>query len=478
MARQKITALLLIGILLSGIVSCGGDGKTNDQTTTTSDSEPVETADPLLPSDTKKYDGRTFTVLTTEKLGNVYSEEQNGSPVNDAIYERDRRTEEELDVKINFHSAGPTINDVYPAVKASVMAGDKDYDLIIAHTNYDLTSYVSDDLILDWNTVPHVDFEKVYWNSNIIDQLSINGRSPYAVSDIYIGDTVFLLLNKKLAEDMRLGNLYDYVYDGKWTWELLSKISADITGDVDGNGEMDSLDRYGVVSNVAGSAWLLRNIPGSCGQMIYKNGKDGLELVVNNEKTQKILEMANSLFHGGGGYFLEAGEVVGNGVEEFNRGTYLTYFVSSGSAAMSFNNLDFDYGVLPLPKYDEAQENYCSISWSNNIMIPRTADADFSGMVAEWMSYYGNRLIRPKFYNSLMSVRFAQDEETVDMLDIIFNSIDFDPGMSFKSANFYFYFDNMVRQGSSDFASYYQSSLASELDYIERLNTAFESFGK
>ena len=475
MTKHRITALLLVGFLAAGIVSCGGDGK--DQVTTpanTTSSESVETADPLLPKDTKKFDGREFTIVTTDMLSYLFAEEQTGGLINDAIYERDRMTEDELDVKIKFHIAGSSGSDVYPAVKASVMAGDKDYDLIISHVNSDLTSYVADNIILDWKTIPHVDFDKVYWNSNIIDSLSVNGKSPFAVSDMYISDTIFLVLNKKLAEDLKLGKLYDYVYDGTWTWELLSKISADVMNDVDGNGVMDGLDRYGVVVNTTGSAWMLRNVPGSCGQMIYKNGKNGIELVVNNEKTQKILEMAVSLFNGGGGYQLEnATPDVG-----FANGTYLTYFAFTSSAATAFNNLEFDYGVLPLPKYDEVQKNYTSLGWSHIMMIPNTADGDFTGYVTEWLSYFGNKLIRPKFYDSLMSVRFAQDEETVDMLDIIFNNIDFDPGMNFRSQNFYGYFDSMVSRGNSDFASYYQSSLASETRFIEKLNTSFENFGK
>ena len=130
------------------------------------------------------------------------------------------------------------------------------------------------------------------------------------------------------------------------------------------------------------------------------------------------------LFRSGGGYQLEnATPDVG-----FANGTYLTYFAFTSSAATAFNNLEFDYGVLPLPKYDEAQENYTSLGWSHIMMIPNTADADFTGLVTEWMSYYGNKLIRPKFYDSLMSVRFAQDEETVDMLDIIFNNRVYDLG--------------------------------------------------
>lgn len=480
MSRTKrLTALLLMAFLASQTFACGDTGTPDETTDNSGTTTEAETTDPLLPKETADFGEKKFTVITTSALSYIYAEEQNGSAVNDAMYERDRKTEEALNVDIGYHIAGAAIKDVFPAVSASVMAGDHDYDLIVSHVNWDLTSYVSDNIVLDWNAVPHIDFDKVYWNKNIINSLSINGKSPYAASDMFIGDTVFLLLNKKLAENMKLGNLYTYVYDGKWTWDLLAKISADISGDIDGNGEMNELDRYGVVANVSSSSWMLRNIPGSCGQMIYTNGKNGLELTVNNEQTQSILEKSVALFHGGGGYILkDSDKSTAAAVANFNRGNYLTYFVSMLSSASAYNNLDFDYGVLPLPKYDEKQENYKALSWSHNMMIPSTADAEMSGMVSEWMSYYGHKLVRPKFYDSLLSVRFAQDEETIDMLDLIWANIDYDPGMNFKSQNFYGYFDQMVKNGTSDFASFYQSSLESEENYLKTLNESFENFGK
>lgn len=477
--NKKLTALLLLAVLASQSFSCSTGEASTDTTANTAAPTKAETTDPLLPKETADFGEKKFTVITTSALSYIYAEEQNGSLVNDAMYERDRKTEEALNIDIGYHIAGAAIEDVFPAVSASVMAGDHDYDLIVSHVNWDLNSYVSDNIVLDWNTVPHVDFDKVYWNKNIINSLSINGKSPYAASDMFIGNTVFLLLNKKLAEDMKLGNLYTYVYDGKWTWDLLAKISADISGDIDGNGEMNELDRYGVVVNVSNSSWMLRNIPGSCGQKIYTNGENGLELTVNNERTQSILEKSVALFNGGGGYILNdtdksAAAVVAN----FNRGNYLTYFVSAHDSASAYNNLDFDYGVLPLPKYDEKQESYKALSWSHNMMIPSTADAEMSGMVSEWMSYYGHKLLRPKFYDSLLSVRFAQDEETIDMLDLIWENIDYDPGMTFKSKNFYGYFDDMVKASTSDFASFYQSKLESEENYLKALNESFENFGK
>jgi hypothetical protein len=94
------------------------------------------------------------------------------------------------------------------------------------------------------------------------------------------------------------------------------------------------------------------------------------------------------------------------------------------------------------------------------------------------MSYYGYTLVRPAFYDSMFSARFAQDEDSTKMLDIIFGNLVFDPGMNFKSQNFYDYFDSMVIRNNTDFASFYAGSEESEKEYLKSLNEAFANFGE
>lgn len=474
---KRLLAFLLLCSILSLSASCGAKTEPAATTAQAETTATPETADPLLPADVNDCDGRKFQIFYATDRSYVGTEELNGAAINDALYQRDQETEEALNVDIVYQYA-PASDKVFGMVQAAVVANDAVYDIVVNHVNLNLVSYATENIVVDWNTVPHVDFSKPYWHSDIINSLSVNGRAPYACSDMCIIETVIMLSNKQLATDLNLGNLYDYVYNGTWTWDKLAELSGSIRNDVNGDTVFDEKDRYGIAIDCSGSQWMLRDIPSSCGQFIYTNGADGLKLSVSNEKTGIILEKIAKLFNGGGGYTIRLnGQDLKRSVDLFAQGNYLTYFAASITAPSAFNDLPFDYGILPLPKYDEAQKNYLTLSWANNLLIPITADKDVSGLVSEWLSYFGNKYVRPAYYDSLMSNRFAQDPESMDMLDIIFSNLVFDPGMNFKSTNFYGYFDELVIANNTDFASYYASRLSSEQAFLASLNESFASFG-
>ena len=474
---KRTTTLLILTALLASLAACGGESASTDTTASPADSTTAAPVDPLMPTTVKDFGGESFHILGLSDKAYIGAEEMNGSPINDALYKRDQETEDKLNVDISYTL--DISDNTFGIAQKAVMAGDHTHDLIINHVNINLVNYASESIVVDWNTVPHVDFTKPYWHGEIINNLSVNGKSPYAASDINITETVIMLYNKQLAEELKLGSLYDYVYDGKWTWDKLMEISASVMSDINGDSVYDKSDRYGIAIDCSGSSWMLRQIPSTCDNYIYKNDANGLQLVVNNEKTSTILEKMASLFHGGGGLIIrESGQDLQRSVSMFAEGNYLTYFASSATAPAAFNNLPFDYGFLPLPKYDEKQENYRSLSWMPNLLIPTTADTDKSGLVAEWLSYYGYTLVRPAFYDSMFSARFAQDEDSTKMLDIIFGNLVFDPGMNFKSTGFYGYFDSMVINNNTDFASLFAGRKESEEAYIQSLNEAFANFGK
>ena len=120
---KKTICLILLAAMLVSSSACGG-AETADETTagdSTSASEETsgeETPDTpsrdsvpsSIPADLK-FDGETVTVLTREEeryLNEFRADEENGDTMNDAIYARNSKTEEQLgiDMKIMTKPGG------------------------------------------------------------------------------------------------------------------------------------------------------------------------------------------------------------------------------------------------------------------------------------------------------------------------------------------------------------------------------------
>jgi hypothetical protein len=57
-----------------------------------------------------------------------------------------------------------------------------------------------------------------------------------------------VLVNSNLAESYNINNIYNVVYDGKWTYDKLKEWASLTGGDINGDSKMDENDSYGLYS--------------------------------------------------------------------------------------------------------------------------------------------------------------------------------------------------------------------------------------
>ena len=81
--------------------------------------------------------------------------------------------------------------------------------------------------------------------------------------------------------------------------------------------------------------------------------------------------------------------------------------------------MDNDFGVLPAPKYDEAQENYQNVIDAGKFMvIPKTVqDLDRTGVILESLSYEGYKSVISAYYDTMLKNKLMRDEDSIEMLD-------------------------------------------------------------
>jgi hypothetical protein len=88
-------------------------------------------------------------------------------------------------------------------------------------------------------------------------------------------------------------------------------------------------------------------------------------------------------------------------------------------------DVDYEIGVVPMPKYDEAQEAYRSYIYhgAGAMGIPKTnSDTARTGVIAEYLAAYSHETVKETYFNETLDFKYIQDEEGQKMLDIIFSN--------------------------------------------------------
>ena len=87
-----------------------------------------------------------------------------------------------------------------------------------------------------------------------------------------------------------------------------------------------------------------------------------------------------------------------------------------------FRDMEDSFGILPLPKYDEAQDGYsCYISSTQLLMgMPITStNTERTAILMDALAYESYRDVLPVYYEVKVSQKGLRNEESIEMLDII-----------------------------------------------------------
>ena len=345
-------------------------------------------------------------------------------------------------------------------MQKTVLAGSPDYDLALTHCATSIVSYPKEGIVLDWNALPGVDLDKPYWNQSVRENFEVDGILPFMSSDYILPDVNSVFFNTKLIADNALDDPYDLVLSGKWTWTKLREMAKVAAQDLNGDSVMDDQDQYGFVCE---RGWQTSSVPISCGQQFFAADAVGIpELAMNNEKSQNILEMFTALLWNDGSSFsweYKAEYDPNNGGKppvDFGSGRSM-FYLTPLSLAVSFRDAEVDYGILPLPKYDETQKDYLTLNWAGFMCVPASAgDPELVGLVTELLASESCRTVIPAFYDVLLGEKVARDEKAKETLDIIFENDIYDLGVNL---GYYGLFCDQLKDSSPDNSAFIAKKL-------------------
>ncbi|MBO7254236.1 MAG: hypothetical protein J6V36_02920, partial [Clostridia bacterium] len=100
-----------------------------------------------------------------------------------------------------------------------------------------------------------------------------------------------------------------------------------------------------------------------------------------------------------------------------------------------FRQMQDEFGIIPVPMYSSSQDDYCSEMGNHTasvLMIPNTVLADDDlGLVIQALAELSEEQLTPEYYEKQLKFRDFKDEESAEMLDIIFNNRHYDLGAVF-----------------------------------------------
>ncbi len=428
MNNLKTTALFLSLLIASaGFTACADNAEQSGGASDTSSSNTVSSeTDGIYTKPDVKFNNDNVNILLWS-YSTLPVIEENGDIVDDAVYKRNAKVEEELGVKLSYDIRDGGVADYgtwLSTLQASIMAGDNEYQLAGGY-GYRLASDVLNGSFQNLNANPYIDFSKPYWPANIVEAMSIGGNVFSCVGNIepeYYNCTYAVYYNKRLAEEEGVGSLYKLVYSGDWTLDKLFELAENGARDLNGDTSIDENDQLGYISdkNMCIDAFIQ-----ACDVQITKTNADGIpELLGLTEKYVDVQKKVSDFIYNSG--------VVSFGSSDdkklFASGQGL-FMPNSLGASTTLRDMKDDFGILPYPKYTKEQESYISFNAVGNsaaYVVPITADEKLVGCVLEALAYYGYRDVLPEYYEITLKGKVSRDDDSTKMLDLIFDNIRFD----------------------------------------------------
>lgn len=495
--KKGIALLLAVCMLLPMFAACGDDKA--PAVTTASSEETVVTKDPNTPD-----------IPTPEEIGDISgefrilvagnyafndfkSEGEEGTAVDTAIYRRNAYLKDKYNIDIAYDEilGFMRINgsgEGYMKIAQDHMAGNHTYDAASIGT-WDVATLAYSGYIHDLNdkeTMKYIDLTKPYWDQRANEDLMIRNKMYYTTGDISLVDnmsTNAILFNKGMRAAYGLDDPYELVRSGDWTLEKFIELARAVGEDANQDGIYDENDVYGLMTwNDATLAVLA-----AAGEKICSIDKNGdLELTFYNERVVNLFDTFAGLYFDYAHTFnyqydTQAGEARPSAEWDTNR----TKMFDSDQVLFYFTTLitvprhrdsETDFGILPFPKFDKSQERYghvISDYAGQYICVPEmTGDFARAGLVLEELAYQGQKVLTPAYYDQTLIGQYMRDEESTEMLDIIFSSRVYDVGMYYKIGN---YRDSLISYSRThaSLSSIYDTSLNAANKKIDTINLFF-----
>ena len=374
------------------------------------------------------------------------------------------------------------------------------------------------------------DFAADGWMTEYMNSLSLTGDRSYVLVGDYFLDVlralgvipvnitmmdanaeklapVIIGENETLGEGEELSaRFFDFVEQGKWTWDVLGKLCEAIWVDENNDGQDSILDVLGIVADCYGGLTSEMYIFSASEDDLFDvrpiedessqyNGKDWIYYSQDSTALGKIFD-AVAAVHVGKGSVITTGNFQANTAEKpgaaylrlkFAEGSMLTAgtVVLGALEDESFQQMEDVFTVVPLPKISEDKHyNTCIHTIGDAGAINVNTRPDKARAISAFLQYNCEHSseIRREFLEIVMKYKTTVYNQGTDrMLDIIYDSVItgrdkmIEDCVGTKARFFWTMMSGMCEVTSSELAARYQSDINSKQAGLDKiLSTWYE----
>ena len=412
------------------------------------------------------FDGLSVLIAAVKETGDVFSDTE-GIYMN-SVLKRNQIVSDLYSTKIivDYKSA----SEVYNGIKNAQINKDYYADFAIVRAG-DMGSYYASGYLQNIKTLTYIDLDEKYFNSQAMDQLTVNGVVYGVVGDLTedVGHYSCTFLNKSFASELDVGFDYSDVYGYAFTFDKLTSMLDKVEGKY-----AELVSSYGndVISyylfGTDGSTYLTRNADGKLVSTFVNDSNANLvkriKEIITHRKDK--LTFNNTVRDENGNEKTE--NVTLNGFDIFAGGRSLFAF-GNLSDISKLANCGFDFEILPMPKSSEEGKYHTAVSFDAPVMVllKSSPNIDTNGYILQALAAASQGYIKHTFMKAAMRDYFT-GIYSPDMLDLITENPIYDHAYMFGSKysaiknGTYGAFYNAVKNKST--LSYYANKYKSALE--------------
>lgn len=433
------------------------------------------------------FDGQTisFLIWSDHTMNEFYMDDITGDLIGDEIHERNEVVKEALDVILTYTEEPGDSSDMTSFIKKAetdINSGACEYDIIAGYSRT-APAMALDGNLCELTELKYLDFSQPWWPSALIDECTIHDNLFFCSGDIstnLLWMMTATFFNKDKIDQYGLEDPYVLVQNNKWTIDKMAEMTANKYNDVDGGGTKDVSDEFGhIIYNINVDAFFT-----SSGFIALEKNTDG-DLIASptmtSEKTYDVIDKMGEYLNTPDVYFKDDTSIRNIFFEQRAIFTTDRVFIVAGKDNGKQGKIEFEYGIIPVAKYDSTQEEYYTSVGHPFTMYAISIgakDADLDGISAtlQLLAAESYKRVTPAVFESAMKVKYASDNTASEMYDILRSNIRFDLGRLYSSqvGDVYKVMRNQAYNNSKTFASQYKGLSRVINKGIETISAAFD----